>query len=901
MSVAGLFSDWNLVLAVALATGAAAFILHLVRLVRPGMRVGRWPERLLAATAALLALSLLYLASRFLVADLSYEYVWIYTRTDLPLRYRLAGTWTGREGSLLLWSTYLAIVAAVMAWWHRRDARGDGDDGAAGNDGPDGEAVPPGAADAELSRARLWTDLWLSGLLVAFLAATWVQDTFAPTPEFFLRGRPDGNGLNPTLLSPFMLIHPPLMFLAYALASVPAAAVLGHLASGTDRWSQIAFLPSRIDWLLYTFAMGLGGLWAYYTLGFGGYWAWDPVEVANFLPWLALTVYLHAQRHHLRHGSYTVIGPFLGLLPFLLTIFSTLSTRSGLWVSVHAFTDPTQTFNPDAAGRFLDILQAEPMLRFFVAIFAGTLLLGLALWTRRLAIEHGTLKRTGRIVAGLFGAAAAYAVVAPQSFTSALFEMAHVASGGRTGFGLLGLTVLAVLLATAPVFVAPEKEAPKRRGLAIINTRNLVYTSVTLLGLSLLLAFLFHMTAVNGWDRAFWDARVPWIATPIALALIVLMTYQDMGRRNGLVLAGAALFAAAGAYVMRRSSESGLAALGAYSLTLSLVVLAAAVYKLYHVHARAKPTRVRIAGLLLWLGALLDLLFWVNPPSRLGLPGLWWHWGWPVQLLLGGVSLYALWGAHRIWAGDPPRRPWHVHLLVGLLGAFYVAPVLAAVAFFFHRRHDPQGTSKARGATTIQWKRLRVPAIYGIHFLVALVFVGYTLSTYYADQTQEEMAVGEATDVGPYAVEAGAATAVAEAGTPWAARIHPDFRVEKDGESRGSVHGILYWEPQTGSHYPLPNTLRTWTGDIYVSVFAVCTDPSGDCTAATDWVSAFQPTARVSADADITAVRVQVHHLPAVGTLWVALVAFPGYMVLLAAADRHRSAPATNPIPRHGS
>ncbi|HEX2066958.1 MAG TPA: cytochrome c biogenesis protein CcsA, partial [Candidatus Thermoplasmatota archaeon] len=314
---------WLALAASALALGATT-----ASLLRP-RPLDRAAARLWALAALLALAAFAWLAGRFLAADLSVSYVFFYTRADLAWPWRLAGTWAGREGSLLLWGVALAATAAALAWRHSRHP----------------------AQDAAVERARRWTRWFLGLFSAAFLLAVALQDTFAPTSPGLLAGRPLGNGLNPTLKSPFILVHPPLMFAAYALATVPAAAVLGHTASGGDRWSHVALAPSRLCWLLYTLAIGLGALWAYVTLGFGGYWAWDPVEVANLLPWLALTLYLHAQLHHLRHGSYRALGPLLGVLPFLLTLFSTISTRSGLWVSVHAFTDPTDTFDPDPAGR----------------------------------------------------------------------------------------------------------------------------------------------------------------------------------------------------------------------------------------------------------------------------------------------------------------------------------------------------------------------------------------------------------------------------------------------------------------------------------------------------------------------------------------------------------------------
>ncbi|HLF16229.1 MAG TPA: cytochrome c biogenesis protein CcsA, partial [Candidatus Thermoplasmatota archaeon] len=363
-----------------------------------------------------------------------------------------------------------------------------------------------------------------------------LQDTFVRTAQELLARSPDGSGLNPTLKSPFILIHPPLMFVAYALATVPAAAALAHFASGTNRWSRVAMGWSRVDWVVYTFAMGLGGMWAYYTLGFGGFWAWDPVEVANLLPWLGLTLYLHAQLHHARHGSFATVGPFLGLLPFLLTLFSAIATRSGLWVSVHAFTDPTNTFNPDAAARFLRILDLEPALRFYTGLMLATLALALALWSLRLARDHRSHLRLAAAVAFVLASLAAFALLDGRSAASLLLEVSRRATRGHTGLGLLALGFGAALLAAAPALLAKE-QAPARP--FRLDLRTLAFASVLVLGLSLLAIFLFHMAAVSGWTTGFYEKRLPYLATPALLGILVLQGLELFGRRRALAVAGA--------------------------------------------------------------------------------------------------------------------------------------------------------------------------------------------------------------------------------------------------------------------------------------------------------------------------------------------------------------------------
>ncbi len=818
-----------------LATGAQALWL------RWGDPRARTAHKIGVALAlAAMATTFLTLLILFVTGQVQYEYVFLYTRTDLSLRYKLAGTWAGREGSLVLWAL---CITAVWAWL-ARDAR-------------------------EPARARDWTRLWFAGIATAFLAAVWAQDTFTATPEFFLQGRPDGNGLNPTLVSPFMLIHPPLMFVAYALTTLPAAAVLGHLASGHDRWSTVSLGPSRLNWLLYTTAMGLGGIWAYYTLGFGGYWAWDPVEVANLLPWLALTLYLHAQLHHLRHGRYRVIGPFLGLLPFLLTLFSTISTRSGLWVSVHAFTDPTQTFNPDAPGRFLDILLVEESLRFYVALWLGILLVALALWSRRLAMDHGTLARTSRVVAGVLGTLGVLSLLAPAATLAMLLEASYQLTGGRTGFGLLGLGAAAVLGAAAPALATDEEPEPgRRRGLRRIDLKGLAYASILVLGLGLLVIFLFHMAAANGWSEAFYTARFPWLATPVTLGLLVFVAYPVHGRKRALAIAATVLAGAGAAALLFPAHREG-----AYTLALTVPTLALALDRVRRLAlAPRTPRALAVGRSLLWLAALLAIVFWVNPPSRVGLGPLVWHPVWPVQLVLGGAAFYGLHRAQKHLAAAD-AHPGRTHLLVGALAGFGVGAVLAAVAWVLERRHQDRRPAPKQTGT-----RLRQVALMGSHTAVVLVLVGYATSTYFGAEEDVELRVGESVVVGGQEL---ALTGVRldEVG-PFVASLHPQV----DAVGVGQGEGTLYWESQTGSHYPLPATVRAWDRDVYFAVDGVCLEEN--CTTADAFVRAYEPSNRVRAGAegtDTATVQLQVFTLPGLSMVWAALWLFVYWMGLLMA------------------
>lgn len=761
-----------------------------------------------AAVAAVLALAtFLVLLWKFLVADVRTAYVFLYTHADLPLRYRIAGTWAGREGSLTLWALWSILIAAVAARKWPRDL------------------------------AHRWSLAFLLGLATAFLGAVATSGLFEPTSAFFLQQRPLGNGLNPTLQSDFFLIHPPMMFLAYALANIPAAAAFGHFVTGTNRWSRVSQDGARLDWFLYTIAMGLGGIWAYYTLGFGGFWAWDPVEVANLLPWLGLTVYLHAQRHHLVHARYASIGPFLALLPLLLTLFSTISTRSGLWVSVHAFTDPTQTFNPDAVGRFLDILDVEPSLAFPVGAFLVVLLAGLALWGRRLALDHDRFHRTARISAGFLGALAVYAALDPISAYTFLADAGQTIALGRTGLGLLALFAIAVLVPGLPAFTGDE--APGK-GLVRLNQ-----SAILILGAGLLVLWLWHMAAANGWNTAFYEARLPYLAAPAMLAMMVFMGLP-WGRTWIIRIVGASTAASVLAGIVWGA--------GVGLIVMSVLLTIAAGDRTRRAVTAGAAKRVQIGRWVLLLGAFANVIFWLNPPTALlggALPSFVSRW--PAQLFGGGL---ALWGWHRSLrhaAGAPGHE--RTALLVGLLGGFYVAPVLALAAWRLLRRAPETGYRAAR---------MPQAGLYLVHFAVAVALLGYSAATYLADHGQGTLE--------PEATVAGLNMTLLGAGsTGWEVTYLIDTE-------HGVLRVPLRWEPTVGAYYPMPATLRAWDRDVYASIDRVCLEP---CLDSRDELVPFQPT-RERSSYGAAEVDVTVHVLPGIGLVWTSLALFGHGMILLA-------------------
>ena len=263
------------------------------------------------------------LAGRFLVNDTSILHVAAFGGEDLPLKYRFAATWAAREGPLLMWLGWMALVA----WLWRKPL--------------------PGEANgvAHDWRLRFMHLMSLTLLLIAFSL-----DPFKATPAFFI-----GAGLNPLLQTDLMVIHPPLIFLTYALClHLTAIALSAAYTNETEELGPRMLHLARPGLLMATLGIGLGGLWAYLILDWGGYWAWDPVETGSFLPWLALVMIVHLRTRPGKVRPEVWIGG--GLATGVLALFATTVTRAGgVWASsVHTFvTSDNSTPPTDVFGRLM--------------------------------------------------------------------------------------------------------------------------------------------------------------------------------------------------------------------------------------------------------------------------------------------------------------------------------------------------------------------------------------------------------------------------------------------------------------------------------------------------------------------------------------------------------------------
>lgn len=265
--------------------------------------------------------------------DFSVEYIRQHTNIALNPLYKFSALWSGQEGSLLLWSFLLAAYGFVLRLRHKTDVR-----------------------------LFAYASTILAAPQIFFLALL----NFAAEPFSLTKGviPPDGNGLNPLLQYPEMVIHPPMLYLGYVGFTVPFAFALGALMMRYpgEKWIRITRRWTLVTWLFLTVGISLGMHWAYAVLGWGGYWGWDPVENASFLPWLTATAFLHSVMMQEKRGMMKKWNVWLIFLTFMLTILGTDLTRSGLVQSVHAF---AQSSIGDWFTVFLCIIFAVCLFVFF--------------------------------------------------------------------------------------------------------------------------------------------------------------------------------------------------------------------------------------------------------------------------------------------------------------------------------------------------------------------------------------------------------------------------------------------------------------------------------------------------------------------------------------------------------
>jgi cytochrome c-type biogenesis protein CcmF len=284
-----------------------------------------------ARRAMLLTWPLLTLASLvliYLLVNDHYEVQFVYevTSRSMPMYLKITAWWGGQAGSLLFWSWLMAAFASLVTLrkWDR-----------------DREFLPWVIVVACVTMA------FFIGMNVFFenpfaqLYQTFdgvAAYTFRPADSVLFTPE-DGNGLNPLLRHPGMIIHPPMLYLGFVSFVIPYAFAIAALITGRtdDRWIRLTRRWTLWAWVFLSFGLVLGGRWAYDVLGWGGYWGWDPVEIAAFMPWLTGTAFLHSVMIQEKRGMLKHWNMLLIILTYDLVIFGTFLTRSGVLSSVHSF------------------------------------------------------------------------------------------------------------------------------------------------------------------------------------------------------------------------------------------------------------------------------------------------------------------------------------------------------------------------------------------------------------------------------------------------------------------------------------------------------------------------------------------------------------------------------------
>jgi cytochrome c-type biogenesis protein CcmF len=242
--------------------------------------------------------------------DFNVEYVAAYTSRNLPIFYTWSALYAGQKGSLLFWASVLSVFGSLALTFAPRRQR----------------ELLPFVAAVVCTVATFFISVMLFGQ----------ANPFARLPYTPL----DGSGLNPQLQNPGMVFHPPMLYLGYISITIPFAfAIAALLSKRLDvDWLVAIRKWTILSWLFLSIGICLGMWWAYVELGWGGYWAWDPVENASLLPWLTMTAFLHSVMIQEKRGMLKKWNLALIIGSWLLSIFGTFITRSGVISSVHSFT-----------------------------------------------------------------------------------------------------------------------------------------------------------------------------------------------------------------------------------------------------------------------------------------------------------------------------------------------------------------------------------------------------------------------------------------------------------------------------------------------------------------------------------------------------------------------------------
>lgn len=320
----------HLLLSGAFLTSLVVMVLYAAAAVRGNQSVEKIANRFWYLKGILLLLSSAALIYLIMTHQFQYYYVWNYTSLDLETKYLFSAFYGGQEGSFMLWILISCLVGVGLIQWTRKPYK------------------------APVMFVMALTQFFLLSMIIGWdlsfakIGASPFRTIAQEMPNApFIQANPDfvptdGTGLNDLLKSPWMMIHPPIIFVGFSMMTVPFAFAIASLWTKTyHEWIRPALPWTLAANLSLLTAIFLGGYWAYETLSFGGYWAWDPVENASLVPWLIGTAGIHAMIIQRKSSRAHKASLFLSILAYVAIVYQTFLTRSGVLAdqSVHSFVD----------------------------------------------------------------------------------------------------------------------------------------------------------------------------------------------------------------------------------------------------------------------------------------------------------------------------------------------------------------------------------------------------------------------------------------------------------------------------------------------------------------------------------------------------------------------------------
>jgi cytochrome c-type biogenesis protein CcmF len=262
-----------------------------------------------------------------------YNFAWEHSGRAMPLQYLLACIWEAQEGSFLLWNLWVCILGLILMRTAKKWE----------------SPVMTVMSFTQLCIATMIMGIYVFGQKIGFNPFILVRQTdmgqmapiFSQADYLSIPQMQDGQGLNPLLQNYWMVIHPPILFLGFSSTVVPFAFAIAGLWKRDHSWTRVALPWTLLSACVLGTGIMMGAAWAYEALSFGGYWSWDPVENASLVPWMVMVAALHTMLVYNSTGHSLRITYFFFLTQFVLILYSTFLTRSGILgdLSVHAFVE----------------------------------------------------------------------------------------------------------------------------------------------------------------------------------------------------------------------------------------------------------------------------------------------------------------------------------------------------------------------------------------------------------------------------------------------------------------------------------------------------------------------------------------------------------------------------------